>query len=142
LEKIRAKVRSLDEVRGKGLGKEVPKFISHLKMTSTYHINPDDKPKLNRLCYVEDWENGEIKETISSLLPAFSRGYCKKSLGMGTCNKLQKLQLVEPLDLRITTKTLDSAMGLYDTIDKTHPHILVRYGDMLLLLCLFFKNNE
>jgi ubiquinone/menaquinone biosynthesis C-methylase UbiE len=48
-------------------------------------------------------------------------------------NKLNKLQLVEPLDLRITTKTLDTAMGLHDTIDKTHPyHILVRYGDMLL----------
>ena len=57
-------------------------------------------------------------------------------------NKLDKLQLVEPLDLRITTKTLDTAMGLYYTIDNTHPHILVRYGDVLLLLCLFFKNNE
>ena len=48
-------------------------------------------------------------------------------------NKLQKLRLVEPLDLRITTKTLDTAMGLYDTTHNTHPHhILVRYGDMLL----------
>jgi SAM-dependent methyltransferase len=43
-------------------------------------------------------------------------------------NKLQKLQLVEPLDLRITTRTLDTATGQYDNI---YPHILLRYGDML-----------
>src|SRR5918992_5047543 len=46
-------------------------------------------------------------------------------------NKLQKLQLVEPLDLRITTRTLDTAMGMYDTTGITHPHILRRYADML-----------
>ena len=52
-DKIRAKVRSQD-VMGKGLGEEVPQFISHLKKTSPYHIiNPNDKPKLNRLCYVD-----------------------------------------------------------------------------------------
>ncbi len=50
-EEIRAKVTSL---RGKGLGKEVPKFISHLKRISSYHVNPNDKLKLNRSCYVED----------------------------------------------------------------------------------------
>ena len=43
-------------------------------------------------------------------------------------NKLQKLQLVEPLDLRITTRTLDTATGQYDNI---YPHILLRYGDIL-----------
>jgi SAM-dependent methyltransferase len=43
-------------------------------------------------------------------------------------NKLQKLQLVEPLDLRITTRTLDTATGQYDNI---YPHILLRYGDTL-----------
>jgi SAM-dependent methyltransferase len=286
LEEIRAKVRSLDKVMGKGLGKEVPKFISHLKRTSPYHINPDDKPKLNRLCYVEDWENAEIKETISSLLQHFPEVIARKdwewalaiiamkrlgklnnnskAIGIASAyeplvfylannvnhvyatdlydsskfsytpsdfpenpkkyapfpykedaltvlrmdatnlefpsdtfeiafsissiehfggknhsgalrclneiervlktggiavitteyilndkenpeffnrrtiyddliNKLQKLQLVEPLDLRITTKTLDTAMGIYDTTDNTHPHhILLRYGDMLL----------
>jgi hypothetical protein len=55
-EEIRAKVRSLD-VKGRGLGKEIPEFISYLKRTSPYDINPKDKPKLNRLCYVEDSEN-------------------------------------------------------------------------------------
>ena len=69
-EEIRARVISL---RGKGLGKEVPKFISHLKRTSPYYINPNDKPKLNRLCYVEDLENNEIMEILSSLQQPFSR---------------------------------------------------------------------
>ena len=47
-------------------------------------------------------------------------------------NKLEKkLQLVEPLDLRITTRTLDTAMGAYDTEGIAHPDILLRYGDLL-----------
>ena len=296
LEEIRDKIRRLDEIRDcKGLGKEVPKFISHLKMTSPYYINSNDKPKLNRLCYVEDWENGEIKDTISSLLQYLPEGIGRKdwewalatiamkrfgklntnsrAIGIASgyeplvfylannvnhvyatdlydnskfsytpsdfpenpkkyapfpykedaltvlrmdatnlgfhsdmfdiafsissiehfggrnhsgalrclkeiervlkpggiavitteyilndkkhpeffnrrtiysdlINKLDKLQLVEPLDLRITTKTLDTAIGLHDTVDNTHPHhILVRYGDMLLtsILLVFQK---
>ena len=288
-EEIRAKVRSLDKM-GKGLGKEVPQFISHLKKTSDYHVNPNDKLKLNRLCYVEDLENSEVREILSSLQKDFSkrswewalaviamRRFGKlnnnsKAIGIASAmepllfylannlnhvyatdlydstkdrhtpsdfpenpkkyapfpykedaltalrmdatnlefpsgsfdiafsissiehfggenhsgalrclkevervlktggiaaitteyilndkehpeffnkrtifddliNKLQKLQLVEPLDLRITTKTLDTAMGMYDTAGITHPHILVRYGDMLFtsVMCVFQK---
>ena len=70
--KIRAKIRSQD-VMGRGLGEEVPQFISHLKNTSPYHVNPNDKLKLNRLCYVEDSENSEIMEILSSLQEPFSR---------------------------------------------------------------------
>ena len=284
-EEIRAKVINL---RGKGLGKEVPKFISHLKRTSPYHINRNDKPKLNRLCYVEDLENSEIMEILSSLQKPFARRSWEwaqaivamrrfgklnnnsKAIGIASAtepllfylannvnhvyatdlydstryedtpsdfpenpkkyapfpykedaltvlrmdatnpefpsdtfdiafsissiehfggknhsgalkclkevervlktggiaaitteyilndkkhpaeyllsdkrepeyfnrrtiydnliNKLQKLQLVEPLDLRITTRTLDTATGVYD---NTYPHILLRYGDTL-----------
>ena len=291
-EEIRAKVRSLD-VKGRGLGKEVSKFISHLKTTSPYHVNPNDKPKLNRLCYVEDLENSEIMGILSSLQQDFSkrswewalaivamRRYGKlnnnsKAIGIASSkepllfylannvnhvyatdlydstkdshtpsdfpenpkkyapfpykedaltvlrmdatnlefppesfdiafsissiehfggknhsgalrclkeiervlktggiavitteyilndkehpeffnrrtiyddliNKLQKLQLVEPLDLRITTRTLDTAMGMYDdTADIAHPHILIRYGDILFTsVMLVFQNNE
>ncbi len=279
-EEIRAKVRSLDKM-GKGLGKEVPKFILQLKTTSPFHINPNDKPKLNRLCYVEDLENSEVREVLSSLQQDFSKRSWEwalaivamrrcgklnnnsKAIGIASSkeplifylannvnhvyatdlydstkdrhtpsdfpenpkkyapfpykedaltvlrmdatnlefpsesfdiafsissiehfggknhsgalrclkeiervlktggiavitteyilndkehpeffnrrtiyddliNKLQKLQLVEPLDLRITTRTLDTAMGMYDdTADITHPHILIRYGDIL-----------
>jgi SAM-dependent methyltransferase len=277
--KIRAKIRSKD-VMGRGLGEEVPQFISHLKRTSPYHVNPNDKPKLNRLCYVEDSENTEIREILSSLQRNFTRRSWEWALaivamrkfgklnnninaigiasskepllfylanhvnhvyatdlydstidrdapldfpenpkkyapfpykedaltalrmdatkiefpsesfdiafsissiehfggenhsgalrslkeverilktgGIATIsteyilndkehpeffnrrtiyddliNKLEKLQLVEPLDLRITTRTLDTAMGTYDTEGIAHPHILLRYGDLL-----------
>ena len=279
-EEIRAKVRSLDKM-GRGLGKEIPEFIAHLKKTSPYHVNPNDKPKLNRLCYVEDSENSEVRGILSSLQQDFSkrswewalaivamRRFGKlndnsKAIGIASAkepllfylansinhvyatdlcdstkdrnapsdfpenpkkyapfpykedaltalrmdatnlefpsesfdiafsissiehfggknhsgalrclkeiervlkaggisvitteyilndkehpeffnrrtihddliNKLQKLQLVEPLDLRITTRTLDTAMGMFDdTTGITHPHILIRYGDIL-----------
>jgi SAM-dependent methyltransferase len=290
-EEIRAKVRSLDKM-GRGLGKEVPKFILQLKTTSPYHINSNDKPKLNRLCYVEDLQNSEIMETLSSLQQYFSKRswewalaivamkrYGKlnnnsKVIGIASSkepllfylannvnhvyatdlydstkdrntpsdfpenpkkyapfpykedaltvlrmdatnlefpsesfdvafsissiehlggsnhsgslrclkevervlktggiavitteyilndkehpeffnrrtiydhliNKLQKLQLVEPLDLRITTRTLDTAIGMFDTADATHPHILIRYGDILLTsVMLVFEKKE
>jgi SAM-dependent methyltransferase len=277
--KIRAEKRSLDKM-GRGLGEEVPKFILYLKKTSPYHVNPNDKPKLNRLCYVEDSENSEIREILSSLQRNFTRRSWEwalavvamrifgklnnnsKAIGIASSkepllfylanyvnhvyatdlydstidkltpldfpenpkkyapfpynedtltalrmdatnlefpsesfdiafsissiehfggknhsgalrclkevervlktggiatisteyilndkehpeffnkrtiyddliNKLEKLQLVEPLDLRITTRTLDTAMGLYDTEGISHPDILLRYGDLL-----------
>jgi SAM-dependent methyltransferase len=56
-------------------------------------------------------------------------------------DKLEKLQLVEPLDLRLTTNTLDTVIELFsidanwDNIDeeykKTHPLILIRARNML-----------
>ena len=57
--------------------KEVFEFItSYLKRTSPYHItNPSDQPKLNRLCYVEDWENSEIKEALAELQKLSSEGF-------------------------------------------------------------------
>jgi hypothetical protein len=279
--KIRAKIRSQD-IKGRGLGEEVPQFISHLKKTSSpYHVNPNDKSKLNRLCYVEDLENSEIREILSSLQRNFTRRSWEwalavvamrrfgklnkdsKAIGIASSkepllfylanhvnhvcatdlydstidrdtpldfpenpekyapfpykedgltalrmdatnlefpsesfdiafsissiehfggenhsgalrslreveralkkggiatisteyilndkehpeffnrrtiyddliNKLDKLQLVEPLNLGITTRTLDTAMGVYDdTTGITHPHILLRYGDIL-----------
>ena len=64
-EEIRAKVRKLNDVHAE---KEALNFISYLKKKYPYNIiNPNDRPKLNRLCYVEDWENSEIKEIISEL---------------------------------------------------------------------------
>ncbi|HEX5981785.1 MAG TPA: class I SAM-dependent methyltransferase, partial [Nitrososphaeraceae archaeon] len=71
-EQIRDKVRRLDQRQAdreaeRQAQKETSDFISHLKQTSPYYINPQDKPKLNRLCYVEDWKNMEIKNIISEL---------------------------------------------------------------------------
>ena len=56
-------------------------------------------------------------------------------------DKVKEIQLVEPLDLRITTDTLDTVMEYYsvafdwiyqsEEFKKTHPHILLRLGDLL-----------
>jgi len=90
-EEIRAKVRSLD-VKGRGLGNEVPQFISHLKKTSSpYNVNPNDKPKLNRLCYVEDSENSEIIEILSSLQQNFTRRSWEWALSVVAMRRFDKL---------------------------------------------------
>ena len=68
-EYIEDKSRKLDE-------KEVFEFTSYLKRTSAYHMkNPNDQSKLNRLCYVEDWENSEIKEALTELQKLSSEGF-------------------------------------------------------------------
>ena len=41
------------EVRDK---EEVYDFISYRKKRSQYSMDPDQKPKLNILCYLEDWD--------------------------------------------------------------------------------------
>jgi SAM-dependent methyltransferase len=67
-EYIEDKSRKLDE-------KEVIEFTSYLKRTSPYHIiNPNDQPKFNRLCYVEDWANSEIKDALAELQKLSSEG--------------------------------------------------------------------
>jgi len=66
----------------------------------------------------------------------------KKTIYSDLIDKLDSLKLVEPLDLRITTKTLDTVMdypkSLYwdeaddDEFKKTHPHLLLKYQNILL----------
>ncbi|HEX2406098.1 MAG TPA: class I SAM-dependent methyltransferase [Nitrososphaeraceae archaeon] len=76
-EEIRAKVRRLDEMQAERQAEnEALRFITHLKRTSSYHLNPnDDEPKLNRLCYIEDWKINEIKNIISELQKASLSDY-------------------------------------------------------------------
>src|SRR5215216_811575 len=64
----------------------------------------------------------------------------KKTIYSDLIDKLDSLKLVEPLDLRITTKTLDTVMdypkSLYwdeaddDEFKKTHPHLLLKYQNI------------
>ena len=89
-EEIRAKVRSLD-VKGRGLGKEIPEFISHLKRASPHHVNPNDKLKLNRLCFVEDLENSEVREILSSLQQNFTRRSWEWALAVVAMRRFGKL---------------------------------------------------
>src|SRR5918994_690048 len=67
--------------------------------------------------------------------------YNKKTIYSDLIDKLDSLKLVEPLDLRITTKTLDTVMdysnALYwDSADdykfqKSHPHLLLKLRNIL-----------
>jgi hypothetical protein len=50
--------------------KEILDFISNLKQTSPYFVDPNDNPQINRLCYIEDWQNKEISDIISQLQSA------------------------------------------------------------------------
>jgi SAM-dependent methyltransferase len=65
--------------------------------------------------------------------------YNKKTIYSDLIDKLDSLKLVEPLDLRITTKTLDTVLDYQEVLNrdrdlsfkKTHPHILLRLGSLL-----------
>ena len=46
---------------------ETMKFISHMKQNFPYSINSSNKPNLNRLCSLEDWNNEEIRQIFSEL---------------------------------------------------------------------------
>jgi SAM-dependent methyltransferase len=86
---IEDKTTTLDE-------KETFDFISHLKRTSPHHINPNDEPKLNRLCYVEDWKNQEIRETLSQLQKLNPQGFIHRkdwewALGIVAMRRFGKL---------------------------------------------------
>ena len=86
---VEDKSKTLDE-------KETFEFISNLKKTCPYHINPDDTPKLNRLCYVEDWKNGEVRDTLSQLQKLNLQGFIHRkdwewALGIIAMRRFDKL---------------------------------------------------
>jgi SAM-dependent methyltransferase len=67
-EEIRKKVRKLEEsLQQRQEEEEVRNFIIHLKQNTSYHIDPNNNPKLNKLCCIEHWQNNELKEIISEL---------------------------------------------------------------------------
>ena len=78
-----------------------------------------------------------------------SEFFNKKTIYSDLIDRLSSLKLVEPLDLRITTKTLDTVIDIevaanWDNIDndfkKTHPLILLRNrGILLTSVMLIFK---
>ncbi|MFL6379471.1 MAG: hypothetical protein ACJ72R_18715, partial [Nitrososphaeraceae archaeon] len=76
----------------------------------------------------------------------------RKTIYNDLINKLQKLRLVEPLDLRITTNTLDTVLdyssAVYwdtsndDEFKKNHPLILIRVKNILVTsLMLVFQKH-
>jgi SAM-dependent methyltransferase len=62
--------KRLDEIRAdidQVNNYETMKFISHMKQNFPYSINSSNKPNLNRLCSLEDWNNEEIRQSFSEL---------------------------------------------------------------------------
>src|ERR687895_325657 len=67
-QEIRDKIRELDRVESeKRAEKEVFEFIKQLKTNPAHEINSTQKLKLNKLCYIEDWQNDELRQLISEL---------------------------------------------------------------------------
>ena len=60
LDEIRADLDQVDNY-------ETMKFISYMKQNFPYSINSSNKPNLNRLCSLEDWNNEEIRQIFSEL---------------------------------------------------------------------------
>jgi len=62
--------RNINEIRSdldKIENYEARQFISYLKQSFPYEINAFQKPKLNRMCSLEDWNNDEIRRILSEL---------------------------------------------------------------------------
>ena len=60
LNEIRSEIDKIDKSKSM-------KLLSYLKQTFPYTIDPSQKPKLNRLCSLEDWDNDEVRKTLSEL---------------------------------------------------------------------------
>jgi SAM-dependent methyltransferase len=76
---IRTHVRKANEQRSaKSAEKEVLSFIANLKQHSPYIADSNDNLKLNKLCYIEDWGNKEIKNMITEFRNVNSSSYADK----------------------------------------------------------------
>ncbi len=77
--------------------KEIKEFLSKIKNSLLpYYVNSDDKPKLNRLCHVEDWNNSEVKTALSELQKLNPEGYIHRkdwewALGLIAMKRFGKL---------------------------------------------------
>jgi len=76
--------------------------------------------------------------------------YNKKTIYSDLIDKLDSLKLVEPLDLRITTKTLDTVLEWHEALDnsddeefaKSHPYLLLNLENLLFIsVMLVFKKQ-
>ena len=76
----------------------------------------------------------------------------KKTIYTDLIDKLDSLKLVEPLDLRITTKTLDTVLDWHEAFNKdnsddeefakSHPYLLLNLKDLLFIsVMLVFKKQ-
>jgi SAM-dependent methyltransferase len=76
---IRTHFKQVDENRAaRSAEKEALIFIAELKHKLPYSIDPNDNPRMNKLCSIEDWNNKEIKKVVSELQIVSSSFYADK----------------------------------------------------------------
>jgi hypothetical protein len=68
LDELRADLDQVDNY-------EIMKFISYMKQNTPYSIDSSNTLKLNILCSLEDWNNDEIRQTISELYKSNTPSY-------------------------------------------------------------------
>lgn len=85
-EEIRANARRLKQEQAERLHLEDShKFISSLENTSPYFVGQNYQPKLNRLCYIEDWDNNEFRNVVNELQHSAYKTYTNRE---GWSNKI------------------------------------------------------
>lgn len=110
--RIENKCKRLDE-------KEVEEYVSNLKNISPYRVDTHSELKLNRLCYIEDWQNAEFNETLMELQKVNPYGFMHRKdwewaiglIAMKRFDKLNKLSTavgvgsgIEPLPFYLANK--------------------------------------
>ena len=113
---------------------ETMKFISYMKQNIPYSINSSNTPKLNRLCSLEDWNNDEIRQTISELHKSnppsiIHRKYWEFAMGIIAMKRFNKLNMnslvlgigsgIEPIPFYLANKVKHVyATDLYGDLEK------------------------
>ena len=128
--------RNINEIRSdldKIENYEARQFISYLKQSFPYEINAFQKPKLNRMCSLEDWNNAEIRQILSELQISNSLLIHRKEwewalglIAMKRFNKLNEHSLVlgvavgtEPIPFYLANKVKHVyATDLYGELEK------------------------
>jgi SAM-dependent methyltransferase len=131
---IEGKWKDIENISAMLDEKEALNFISDLKQSSHYNINPKDEVKLNKLCYVEDWENIEIRDTLSEINKLHPKGFIHRkdwewALGLIAMRRFGKLDTnsiaigigsgTEPIPFYLANKIEHVyATDLYETDEK------------------------
>ncbi len=88
-DEIRSKIRLLkDKQSAEQNKKEVAVFIKSLKEKSPFSIDPNHHTILNRLCYLEDWDNIELKKLINELQNPVFEDYIHRKKWTTKTNKI------------------------------------------------------
>lgn len=127
-QEIRDKIRELDRVESeKRAEKEVFEFIKQLKTNSAHEINSTQKLKLNKLCYIEDWQNDELRQLISELQK-------RDQLGLSNDILMRERSLIHRKDWEWAMSLV--AMRRFGKLNKNSTALGVGAGKEILLFYL------